>query len=147
MKVIPATLDDVWLVLCNAHRWHKEEIAAAGMTQRQFLDKAYEWLKLNGGEVLYLDDKLACVVGYDGKFTWFLATEAYYNGGMKVLRHAQRYWRGVAAKRDVWALIANRPELLRWLKLLGFKVVEDYGETVVVRLLSTAVENQASLAA
>lgn len=137
MRVQPATIDDVWFILIHAHRWHLEEISKAGLSHRQFLYKAEEWLRRNGGETLYIDGRPACVVMYDGNYTAFLATEDYYKGGLPVIRHAQRYWRDVAAKREVRSLVYDRPELLRWLALLGFEEVSKEGKFVLLRLRST----------
>ncbi len=135
MRVRPADIDEVFYVLMHADKRHLDEIANAGVTQRQFLDLAYGWLKREGADTLWLDGHPACVLGYDGRYTWFIATPAYYAGGVPVIRHARRYWAEQAEKRgEILTLVTStHPDTERWFRLLGFEIVERTANSTLFR--------------
>ncbi len=145
MRLTPAGVAEVYWVLMHADPRHLQEIAGAGLTQRQFLDLAATWLIKEGGDALWLDDKPACVLGYDGRYTWFIATPAYYAGGLPVLRHAQRYWAEQAEKRgEILTLVTStHPDTARWFRLLGFEIVEKTENSTLFRRRAISASKRA----
>ena len=144
-EVKPATLPAIEYVVRHLAGRNRREIDAMNLSRYDALAMAIAWLAAGDCEgVVHIDDNPACTLGFDGNYTWFLATEAFYDAGVRAIVAARRYLKKTAESRTIMVIsLSDHPDAERWFEVLGFEKVEKTAFSTIYRFGVTSPPEQA----
>jgi hypothetical protein len=129
---------DVEYILEHLSEVSQAEMMAFELTNWDMMDRARKCMKSGGLDCFIENNEPLALNGtiYDEKTpyvhsTWFIATQKYFDMGVKSVLATRRYMTALAKRHPGVCFRAftgsPHPEVERWFALIGFRKIEDVG--------------------
>lgn len=129
LKTVKAERRHLGPILANLSKQNRGELAVAGLTLKDALVLAEEYLRHGVTTVGLLDGYPVVAFGvlHTGN-TWFMATDAFWDLGLSGVRFARRFLQEHCDRPLHTLTLSPHPDVERWFKALGYEKVGEEGQ-------------------
>lgn len=132
MEIREPTWADIESVMERLSEQHQAEYRKGGWPDKRFMASMAEFMTNGDTKALYFDGKPQAVLSIRntvqfGPITWLACTKEFFDAGMAPTRAARRYMQeAVKRHRRIMSFVGSEhPCAAKWMKVIGFKLLED----------------------